>query len=81
MLNEKQLLEAVRSDRTPEQILEAALGLNNVTSGSEVTVVSDPSYPYEGIKGRVNSIKDGYAKVTFPNGNQVDLAVNQLIPV
>jgi hypothetical protein len=74
--------EAVEKGGSPEEIVESVLGQNNVTSGGKVTVVSDPSYPYEGIVGQVKGAPDGgYVDVEFPSGQTVKLAVNQLIPV
>ena len=82
IITEKSILAAVERGGTPERIVENILGQNNVSTGNKVTVVSDPSYPYEGIVGTVRGTpKDGYAEVEFPSGQKVNLAVNQLIPV
>lgn len=81
-LTDKQILEAVEKGGSPEAIAESILGQNNVKSGSKVTVVSDPSYAYEGQVGTVRGAPDGgYAEVEFASGQTVKLAVNQLIPV
>ena len=81
-LTDRQILEAVEKGSSPEAIAESILGHNNVTSGSKVTVVSDPSYAYEGQVGTVRGAPEGgYCKVEFASGQTVNLAVNQLIPV
>lgn len=83
-ITDKQIQEALAKSDSPEEIVETLLASasGHITSGSKVTVVSDPSYPYEGIVGTVKSAPDGgYAKVEFPGGQEVNLAVNQLIPV
>ena len=61
--------------------LQEALGTNNVSTGSKVAVIGDPTYPFDGQLGTVKSINNGFAKVEFANGVQADLHVNLLIPV
>jgi hypothetical protein len=81
-ITEKDIAVALAKGKTVGQIVESVLGQNNVTAGSKVTAVSDPSYPYEGIVGTVKGAPDGgFAEVEFPGGQSVKLAVNQLIPV
>jgi hypothetical protein len=68
----------------PQSIQEAAnmaLGLSNVTSGSEVAIIDDPTFPTAGLKGKVKSIdvSTGTATVQLANGDEVPLLVNQLI--
>lgn len=83
-MNEKDIQNLVENLSTQDAVNEA-LGLNNVKSGGEVAVVADPTFPYDGLRGRVKGPvpegKSGTVKVAFPNGTVVDLAVNQLVPV
>ncbi len=58
-----------------------ALGTNDVKVGSTVTVINDPSYPFEGQKGTVKSMKGGFSLVEFKNGTKVNLQTSLLIPV
>lgn len=65
-------------------ITEAAkeiLGLNNVSVGSTVAIVDDPTFPCAGLSGKVQSIDNGMAVVKFDNGTEVPLQVNQLLPL
>ena len=85
-MNAKQILEkALGVDlKKPQSIVEAAnmaLGLNNVTVGSEVAIIDDPTFPTSGLKGKVKKIdlESGTASVQLHNGDEVPLLVNQLI--
>jgi len=75
--------EAVKKD----SIAEAAnmiLGDNNVKVGSSVAVINDPTYPFEGARGKVKgeSAKGaGFMDVEFENGTVVPLQTSLLIPV
>jgi len=81
-ITEKDIELALTKGGTVQNIVETVLGQNNVSSGSKVTVVSDPNYPYEGIIGTAKGAPEGgFVEVEFPSGQNVKLAVNQLIPV
>lgn len=81
-ITEKDIAAALHKGSSVKDIVESVLGQNNVTSGSKVTVVSDPNYPYEGIVGTAKGAPaGGFVEVEFPGGQTVNLAVNQLIPV
>lgn len=79
--NIKQIVDKVRlgDAKSIKEAATAALGLNNVSVGSTVAVVDDPTFPYAGLSGKVKSIDNGMATVAFDNGNEVPLQVNQLL--
>lgn len=53
-----------------------------IKAGSDVAVLNDPTYPFDGLKGVVQKIReDGYADVKFPNGNVVALQLSLLVAV
>jgi hypothetical protein len=80
-LTEEQILKTVLAASTIEEAA-SSLGQNNVTSGSKVAVIEDPTYPYSGLVGTVKGVKEnGYADVEFANGATVPMMVNQLIVV
>ena len=86
-MNTKQILESAIGTvdlKKPHTITEAAkmaLGLNNVTVGSDVAIIDDPTFPTAGLKGKVKKINTdtGLATVALHNGDEVPLQVNQLI--
>lgn len=54
----------------------------DIQSGDEVAVIDDPSYPYQGVKGRVKgpSAKgSGFVDVAMPDGVTVPLQSSLLI--
>jgi len=52
-----------------------------VKAGQSVACINDPTYPFEGAKGKVKSIDGGYAQVEFANGTTVPMQVSLLIPI
>lgn len=87
IMNTQKLLEKALKHadlNKPQSIVEAAnmaLGLNNVSVGSEVAVIDDPTFPTAGLSGKVKKIdlNSGLATVQLHNGDEVPLQVNQLI--
>ena len=55
-----------------------------VSAGDVVAVSGDPTFPYDGQKGRVKGISAkgaGYVDVQFENGQSVPLQSSLLIPI
>ena len=68
----------------PKSISEAAnviLEDTHVKAGQDVAVIDDPSWPAAGRKGKVKSVKGGYAEVELPNGSTMPMQVSLLVPV
>lgn len=67
---------------TVEEAVNSLLG-ESVTAGQSVAVIGDPTYPFDGVKGKVKSLsgEGGYAEVEFPNGTIAKLQSSLLIPV
>lgn len=86
---EARLQEAVSSmvDRSPASASKAAAIVLNedFSTGSDVVVLDDPTYPYAGLKGKVKGPSAnkgaGYLDVEFPNGNVVPLQASLLSKV
>jgi preprotein translocase subunit YajC len=84
-MNTQQLVEYIRTNvdlARPTTITEAAnmaIGLNNVSVGSDVAVINDPTFPTAGLKGKVKSIDNGFAYVELHDGTVVPLQINLLI--
>lgn len=83
MSNIKQIIENLdlKSAQSLGVALAESMGTNNITVGSTVAVIGDPTYPMDGQKGKVKSITNGFAKVEFGNGMACDCHINLLIPV
>jgi hypothetical protein len=79
----EQILEKIdlRQPDTVQAALAEAMNDNNVSVGTTVAVVGDPTYPYDGLKGKVKSINGGFAEVEFDNKTTAPLHINLLVPV
>jgi hypothetical protein len=64
-----------------EEAVGNLLGDSGVKVGASVAVLGDPTYPFNGQKGVVRKMSEGYADVEFPNGAIVPLQCNLLVPV
>ena len=78
----QQLIETMDLGRraTVDAAIAEALG-PNFSVGQEVAVIGDPTYPFEGVKGKIESMTGGFAKVKFANGQVVPLHTNLLVAV
>jgi hypothetical protein len=57
-----------------------ALG-GHIKKGMSVAVINDPAYPFEGAKGKVKAVNNGFAEVEFESGARANLVASLLIPV
>jgi hypothetical protein len=80
--NIKQIVESMKSTDAAglASAVQEAIGDNNVTVGSTVAIVSDPTYTLDGQKGKVKSINNGFAQVEI-GGITAPFQINLLIPV
>jgi hypothetical protein len=54
---------------------------SGIKVGATVAVIADPTYPFDGQKGVIRKLGEGYADVEFPNGATVHLQSSLLVPV
>lgn len=82
MANVASLLEKVNLAK-PESAAEALSEslAPDIKRGMTVAIVADPTYPFAGYKGKVESVNNGYAYVKFTNGSAAHLMSSLLIPV
>jgi len=53
----------------------------SLTTGLKVAVIGDPTYPFDGQKGTIKELNNGFALVEFSNGTKVNLLASLLVPV
>lgn len=82
MTSIEKLIESVdpKDSDSIKRAVNESLGLT-VKVGSKVAVLDDPTYPFDGQRGVVKAINNGFAQVEFGNGAKVNLIASQLIPV
>jgi hypothetical protein len=82
-MNVEKLIEKldVTDKNSIAEVLSEGINDNGVTVGSQVAVVNDPTYPFDGCRGKVKKINAGFADVEFANGTVAPLEINLLIPV
>ena len=66
---------------TVDEAVGNLLADSGVKVGVSVAVLGDPTYPFNGQKGVVRKMSEGYAEVEFPNGAFANLQCNLLVPV
>jgi hypothetical protein len=85
-ISEQNISKVIASvDPTDESSINAAASQileGNISAGSKVAVIDDPTYSYSGQKGKVkgpSSKGSGFVDVEFADGTVTPLMSNQLI--
>lgn len=76
-------IDLSKKDKIPA-ILAESLGDADIKVGTEVAVIGEADgqiYPFDGCRGKVKSIENGYAEVEFENGTVAPCLINLLLKV
>jgi transcription antitermination factor NusG len=83
MNNIDQMLEKI--DLAKPETIDSALVESiqpTIKKGDTVAIMQDPTFPFDGLKGKVVGMRadNGYAQIEFANGMKLDCITSLLIP-